>query len=159
VNIYLSLTERLKTQHHAIENIVSAIDTNRMLLRPLPNKWNIHDNIAHLVRYQPIFIGRINEILIKESPSFGRYSADEDPEFEKCRALDIKTLFTHLNADRKTIYDLITVLNDNQLNRIGIHKKFGSLTIIEWTEFFLLHEAHHIFTIFQLAHNTELQPV
>lgn len=159
MNIYLSLTERLKTQHRAIENIVSTIDTDRILVRPLPNKWNIHDNIAHLVRYQPIFIERINEILITENPSFGRYNADEDPEFENCRTLDIATLFIRLNADRKTIYDLITTLNNTQLNKVGIHKKFGSLTIIEWTEFFLLHEAHHIFTIFQLAHNTELQTV
>jgi hypothetical protein len=38
----------------------------------------------------------------------------------------------------------------------AVHKKYGALTIMEWTEFFLLHEAHHIFTIFQLMHDTEL---
>ena len=32
MNIYLSLTERLKTQNQAIENIVSTINTNRRLL-------------------------------------------------------------------------------------------------------------------------------
>jgi hypothetical protein len=156
MKIYSSLIDRLKTQHQAIESILSTIDSDRFFIRPQPDKWNIADNIAHLTSYQPIFIDRINQILIKEIPSFGRYVADEDPEFENCRSLNIDTLIEQLNIDRKSIYQLITTLSESQLNRIGIHKKFGSLNIVEWTEFFLLHEAHHIFTIFQLAHNTEL---
>ncbi|MEP7141716.1 MAG: DinB family protein [Ferruginibacter sp.] len=66
------------------------------------------------------------------------------------------TLIKQLDNDRKRIYDPVTHLTDTRINRIGIHKKYGPLNIIQWTEFFLLHEAHHIFTIFQLAHDTEL---
>ena len=29
------------------------------------------------------------------------------------------------------------------------------LTAIDWTEFFLLHEAHHIFTISQMANHVD----
>ena len=152
-----SITDRLKTQHLALENILSPIEGNRLLIRPKPDKWNIHDNIAHLARYQPVFIDRIDQILLNESPCFSRYSAEEDPEFENWRMLDINDLIKRLNTDRISIYDSIINLSDQHLRRVGLHKKFGSLNIIQWTEFFLLHEAHHIFTIFQLAHNTELQ--
>jgi hypothetical protein len=156
MKIYPSLTNRLKNQQEAIENILSAIDIDRLLTRPQPQKWNIHDNIAHLARYQPVFIERINQILLTDEPSFGRYKAEEDPEFENWRTLNTDSLIKQLNTERKTIYDLVTNLTDTQVNRIGIHKKFGPLNIIQWTEFFLLHEAHHIFTIFQLTHDTEL---
>jgi hypothetical protein len=156
MKIYLSIIDRLRTQHQAVENILSSLDASRRLMRPHPNKWNIHDNIAHLTRYQQVFIERINQILLKEEPFFGRYVADEDPGFEACRISNTTTLLQQLNADRKSIYDLITMLTDLQVNRIGIHKKYGRLNIIQWTEFFLLHETHHIFTIFQLAHDTEL---
>jgi hypothetical protein len=47
--------------------------------------------------------------------------------------------------------ELITNLNDGELLLTGTHPKFGVLTIPGWTEFFLLHEAHHLFTIFRLA--------
>ena len=156
MKVYPSLVDRLNTQHETIRNILSTIDNSRLLIRPQPNKWNIHDNIAHLTRYQPVFIDRINQILLEEAPFFGRYVAEEDPQFEICRALNIETLFQQLDADRKRIFDLITTLTDIQLNRTGIHKKYGRLNIIQWTEFFLLHESHHIFTIFQLAHDIEL---
>jgi len=46
---------------------------------------------------------------------------------------------------------LITNLNDEELLLTGSHPKFGVMTIPGWTEFFLLHEAHHLFTIFRLA--------
>jgi len=95
-------------------------------------------------------------MLLQEGPSFARYIADEDPEFENYRIVDITALLNKLHGDRETIFNLVTTLNDTQLNRVGIHKKFGPLTLVQWTEFFLLHEAHHIFTIFQLAHDVEL---
>ncbi|MEO8771088.1 MAG: DinB family protein [Ferruginibacter sp.] len=156
MKVYSSLIDRLKTQHEAIKNILSTIDNSRLLIRTQPDKWNIHDNIAHLTRYQPVFINRINQILLKEEAIFGRYIADQDPEFEICRTLNTVTLIQQLSVDRKSIYDLIVALTDTQINRIGIHKKYGRLNIIQWTEFFLLHESHHIFTIFQLAYDTEL---
>lgn len=156
MELYPSLTDRLKTQHGSIEKILSAMDSSRLLIRPQPTKWNIHDNLAHLARYQPVFIGRVNQILLETAPSFGRYNAAGDPEFEIWRTLDTDSLIKQLNTDRKSIFDLITNITDNQLNRVGIHIKYGSLNIIQWTEFFLLHEAHHIFTIFQLAHDTEI---
>ena len=156
MKIYPSLTDRLKTQHQAIENILSSIDSGRLLVRPQPDKWNIHDNLAHLARYQPVFIDRINQILGTDEPFFARYKAEDDPEFEYWRDLDIETLMKQLNEDRTDIYELITNLTDSQLDRIGVHKKYGSLNIVQWTEFFLLHEAHHIYTIFQLAYDIEI---
>jgi hypothetical protein len=146
----------LNTQHLSIEHILSTTPPERLVVRPQPGKWNIHDNIAHLTSYQPVFIDRIHQILIQENPYFGRYVADVDPAFENCRSLNIDLLINQLNSDRKYIYNLVTTLSEPELSRTGIHPKFGSLNIIGWAEFFLLHEAHHIFTIFQLAHNTEL---
>ena len=157
MTIYPALTDRLKNQHEAIANILSTIDSNRLLIRPQPNKWNIQDNLAHLARYQPIFIDRIRKILEEDEPFFARYSAEEDAEFEYWREMDIETLMKQINIDRKDIVDLINDLSAEDINRIGVHKKYGSLTVLQWTEFFLLHEAHHIFTIFQLAYDIELR--
>jgi hypothetical protein len=56
-----------------------------------------------------------------------------------------------LDKDRKAIFQLVCSIPEEKLARTGIHKKYGRLTILQWTEFFLLHEAHHIFTIFKLA--------
>jgi len=50
---------------------------------------------------------------------------------------------------------LLSGLKESGLSRIGMHPKYGRLTILKWAEFFVLHEAHHLFTIFQLVNSTE----
>jgi hypothetical protein len=39
----------------------------------------------------------------------------------------------------------------DQRSRIGIHGVLGGMTIPEWIEFFLLHEAHHLYVAMQRA--------
>jgi hypothetical protein len=154
MKIYESLSSRLKSQHESIPVIISgAVD--KIHLIPQPGKWSIHDNIAHLAKYQPVFLERMNVILKTNEPVFERYTAEEDPQFEEWRRRKTNQLISEMNNDRDIINKLIFGLSEIELNRIGIHKKYGRLNILQWCEFFLLHEAHHIFTIFQLTNNTE----
>ena len=153
--MYPSLHDRLKTQHEALERIIALADISRLELHPFEGKWSIRDNIAHLARYQLIFIERIKRILTTDHPHIDRYNAENDPDFENWRRLGIPELSAHLKKEREVIFNLISTLSDHQLGRQGRHTKYGNLTIVQWTEFFLLHEAHHLFTIFQLANDTE----
>ncbi|MBA3680227.1 MAG: DinB family protein [Bacteroidetes bacterium] len=155
--LYLSLQNRLKEQHLAIEEVIRNTEASRLSLVPSPGKWSAKDNIVHLAKYQPVFIERINTILKTDLPSFERYLAENDPEFERWRVMDIKDLLERMKADRQLLFNLIISLSDKDLQRVGKHPKFGMLTITQWTEFFVLHEAHHIFTIFQLTNDIQLK--
>ncbi len=149
--LYTSLKERLLNQHSSIYEIIKNADDAKILYNPEHGKWNIHDNIAHLAVYQPIFINRIHKILKEDNPSFSAYRADDDPDFIVAKQLSLNELLDRLEGDREEIYFFIITLSHEQLTRTGTHPKFGKLTITDWIEFFLLHEAHHLFTIFKLA--------
>lgn len=155
MKMYNSLTERLKNQHLAIAELVAGIGNDKLTAPPAPGKWSALDNIAHLTRYQKIFIGRMHQILNEDVPVFDRYNGDLDSEFTPFRSMSLTELLDIINADRTTIFDLLPGLDDTQLSRIGVHPKYGRLTISKWAEFFVLHEAHHLFTIFQLVNGTE----
>jgi hypothetical protein len=45
----------------------------------------------------------------------------------------------------------ILLFKDTDLDKTGHHPVFGEMNLIQWLNFFLLHEAHHLFTIFKLA--------
>ena len=151
--LYSSLIQRLATQHEAIEKIIAGVDHDQLLMQPQPGKWSIKDQVAHIARYQLVFIERVKLIMKDDKPVFERYSAEEDPEFATWQSWDMPTLINRLYADRKLIYELVTTSSCTQSTMTGIHKKFGELTLVQWTEFFLLHEAHHLFAIFQLANS------
>jgi hypothetical protein len=156
MGIYKSLSDRLKNQYETIANIIDGKNVTRLEFHPESAKWSIHDNIAHLAKYQLFFLDIINTILEKDTPTFDRYIPENDPDFETWRNYDIQHLLKSITTDRQTIFDLINNLPEENLDRIGIHKKWGELTITQWTEFYLLHEAHHIFTIFKLANDVGL---
>jgi hypothetical protein len=99
---------------------------------------------------KPVFLDRINLILADDNMVFERYKAENDPEFESWRQYDLSTLLNKLDEDRINIFDTIAYLTPAELGKTGVHKKYGTLTITEWTEFFLLHEAHHIFYYFSI---------
>jgi len=153
--MYPSLQERLKNQHTAIPSIIEQLNDRDLHYHPEPGKWSIHDNIVHLAKYQPIFSDRISTMLTTDDPAFERYRADDDHGFHIWRNFSTGKLVEKIAAEREYIYKKITALSDTQLQRTGKHPRFGKLTIAEWTDFFLLHEAHHILTIFQLAHRPE----
>jgi uncharacterized damage-inducible protein DinB len=150
--IYTSLTQRLKDQHKTIASLIIHLNNRQLNQEVNKGKWTIHENIAHLAKYQPVFLERIRKILTMDEPVFAAYSAENDDGFEIYCAFTTYELLKKITADREVIYQLIQHTPADKLERTGTHPKFGKLTIIEWTEFFLLHEAHHLFAIFQLAH-------
>jgi len=151
MTLYPALISRLKTQHESLPVIIANLNQTQLEQNPVPGKWSIRDNIAHLACYQPMFIARMHRILEQDGVTFDRYNADIDPEFPDWQKRGVDDLLNQIAIDRQTIISLITNLQPKQLSRTGIHPKYGKLTIAEWAEFFLLHEAHHLFAIFQLV--------
>lgn len=149
---YRSLLDRLRTQHESIDAILLHTPAERILQTPAEGKWSIKDNIAHLARYKTIFLDRIHRMCKADQPVFEAYVAEQDNEFPQWREWTLSTLLDRLYEDRRLIITTIDGLSCTQLSNEGIHPRFGTMTAVQWTEFFLLHEAHHLYTIFRIAH-------
>jgi hypothetical protein len=146
-----SILARLQNQHETIAELTGGFSDLQLKKRINPDKWSIFENIAHLCAYQPAFAKRIEKIIAEESPSFERYVAENDSYFNECLRLSLEEMIAKIGSDRSTIITELNKLRDDQLMRTGRHPKYGSLSLYQWTDFFLLHEAHHLWTIMQLA--------
>jgi len=153
-----SALSRLAYQHLTISELISETAEARLHLHPLPGKWSIHDNIAHLARYNIIFQDRIRTILHADTPEFPRYVAEGDEEFPAWQKKGTNALIDSIATERKRISTMAASMLPEQLLKSGVHPRFGKLSVTGWLEFFLLHEAHHIFTIFQLKNDVKLIP-
>jgi len=153
--IQSTLTHRLKDQHRAITSIIIKLNDRQIQQHVIKGKWSIHEQIAHLAKYQPVFIDRVRKILMMDNPEFEKYDAEQDDGFEIYCAFTTYELLKKINTDREIIYNLVTRLSPDKLDRMGTHPKYGKLNILDWTEFFLLHEAHHLFAIFRMTHTVK----
>ena len=146
-----STSARLATQLECVPLVLGERGRDAVARRPASGKWSAHENLAHLARIQEIYLERIQRILSEERPQLPRYKAEEDPEWPRWAALPTGEVVNRLKALRDQLRRLVTSLTPSQLGRIGVHGVLGDMTIPEWIEFFLLHEAHHLYAAMQRA--------
>ena len=146
-----SVSTRLQYQHKSLIDIIDGLSDEQIRRAIHPGKWSIFENIVHLATYQHIFIHRTKQILADTNPSFERYSADGDPAFHDNCTKSTREIMSDLVTTRKEMAAEIINFPETDLAKTGTHPVFGNMTLLQWLNFFLLHEAHHLFTIFRLA--------
>jgi hypothetical protein len=146
-----SIACRLQFQHLSIREIIRGLSDDDLRRVVNPGKWNAHAHIAHLAAYQPVFISRLERISLQPVPAFGRYVAEEDPLFPGYLERSVKSLLEQIDTDRARILSFLDRSGEPFFGKTASHPRFGLLTVVDWTEFFLLHEAHHLYTLFALV--------
>jgi len=149
--ISASLDARLKLQHETIAELVVGFSEETLKRHVVPDKWSAFEQVVHLASYQPTFIDRLALIKTGQRPLFQRYVAENDPLFYRYLEKSLAELLKITGADRSVIYDTVKGLHGDQLQQKGIHPKYGEMTVPQWAEFFVLHEAHHLWNIAQLV--------
>jgi uncharacterized damage-inducible protein DinB len=145
------LSTRLQYQHKALLDIIDGLSDEQIRLHVIPGKWSIFENIVHLQTYQHVFNDRIKKMLEENNPAFSRYNADTDPAFLANCGKTTREIMGDLITTRKEMSTGRLSIKDEYLDKTGVHPAFGTMNISQWLNFFLLHEAHHLFAIFKLA--------
>lgn len=146
-----SLATRLQYQHKTLVDLIDGLteeDTRRQLVA---GKWSIFENIVHLQTYQHAFISRVRNLLAGDNPVFERYTAESDPLFlDNCHR-SFREIMQDFIDMRREIISLILSLTEADFMKTASHSVYGRQNLLQWLNFFLLHEAHHLYTIFKLS--------
>ena len=138
---------RLAVQLEVIPSILGDAGPGLLAWKPATGKWSAHENLAHLARHHEILRERLGRILGEERPQLSRYRAEEDPEWPRWSALSTDEVLFRMRRLREEILGRIRELSPGQLERVGVHPLFGEMNIPGWLEFFILHEAHHLYVV------------
>lgn len=141
----------MQYQHKSLVDLIDGLTEEQIRRNINPGKWSIFENIVHLQTYQHVFKERMKKILSEDHPSFPIYVADADPIFlDNCHR-SIREIMQDFISNRKEMAAATQPSLNNSAARRGIHANYGSMNLVEWYNFFLLHEAHHLYTILRLA--------
>lgn len=146
-----SVTTRLQYQHKSLLDIIEGLSDEQIRRSTNAGKWSIFENIVHLQTYQHTMIGRIKLILEGNNPSFHPYTAEADPVFHENCSKTSREVMQDLLTIRKDMTNGILSFKESDLEKTGQHPAYGTMNLVQWLNFFLLHESHHLFTIFKLA--------
>ena len=142
-------SQRLKNQLDSLPTILAGIAFDALERKPAPGKWSARENLAHLARYQDVFLSRLSVIENESRPTLRRYRAEEDPEWPSWVNRSATEMMETLHAQRQILLQRVEAMKDQDLARTALHPRFGEMTLLVWLEFFLLHEAHHLLAVLQ----------
>lgn len=146
-----SVSTRLHYQHKSLLDIIESLSDEQLRRQVITGKWSIFENIVHLQTYQHVFIKRVKQMLEENDPQFPSYSAEGDTSFLDNCTMSTREILQDLIGTRKDINAEMAQFKEEDFNKTGHHPVFGKMNLLQWLNFFLLHEAHHLFTIFKLA--------
>ena len=145
MSVPASLVGRLTTQLESLAFVLARAAPGALEARPRPEEWSARENLAHLARHHAVFIARLRRLLAEDRPALGRYRAEEDPDWPAWAALPLDEVVARLRALRAELIALVGALSQTASARTGLHPTFGELDVAGWLDFFLLHEAHHLY--------------
>jgi uncharacterized damage-inducible protein DinB len=145
---------RLRSQLDCLAILLRNLEDGALDRRPVSGKWSARENLAHLARYHEVFLERLGRILAEDRPNLGRYSAEDDAEWPRWSNLPASEILSRLTALRERLVQRVESLSAVEISRSGIHSRFGEMNLVEWLEFFLLHEAHHLMVVLQRSRQT-----
>ena len=146
-----SIATRLQYQHKSLIELIDGLTDEQVRRQVIPGKWSIYENIVHLQTYQHVFIDRVKKLLEENNPAFPRYTAEADPMFHENCARSSREIMQDMLTTRKEMTAGIFSLQDADIEKTATHPAYGKMSLMQWLNFFLLHEAHYLFTIFKLA--------
>jgi len=144
------LAGRLATQ---LESVGLVLKNATPAKRPKSGEWSAHENLAHLVQHHNATLGRVRRILAEDRPPLPSYRAETDLEWPALVDESTEGVVRKLLAARQEMIALTTDLSPEQ--RVDIHAAFGPMTLAQWLDFFLIHEAHHLYVAMTRAHGHE----
>jgi len=146
-----SISNCLLHQHESLKELIKGLSDEQIRRQIIPGKWSVFENIVHLQTYQHTIMSRVRLILNDGKPVFTPYTAEADPLFhDNCRLQTVEVI-RDLFDTRQAWSSAMVSLPESDLEKESRHTSYGTMNLLLWLHFFLLHEAHHLFTIFKLV--------
>ena len=143
------MSEKLLEELRTSQQLVIAM--TQLVAEDVPARvgaWTLRDVAAHLAATEKeCFEPRIRAMAAGERPAFEYYSNDER-DFD---GISLQTALTEWSDTRGRLIDFVRNLSDDERARVGVHKKFGEVTVDGYLRIALDHDQDHLKSLERLA--------
>jgi len=138
------IIERLRGTPPRISYILTDIDT-RVLCNRVGDTWSIQENIGHLVSIEPLWIGRIDDILNRQSVLRDADLANEatfEANYNESDLVDIVSSFSQV---RKQLVDKLESNDASSLALTSDHTRLKTpMRVVDVACFVAEHDDYHL---------------
>jgi uncharacterized damage-inducible protein DinB len=147
-NSFTSILERLRGTPIRLEEKVCNLSKSLLEVKP-DEKWSIKEHIGHLIDLEPLWQGRLQDILEGAELLRPTDLDNKKTDFANHNLTDLKTLFSNFRAIRNQTIALLEPLDDDIIvTRFALHPRLKTpMNTLNLFLFVAEHDDHHLVSI------------
>ncbi len=142
--VFPSILERLEGAPLRLEHKITRI-SEEILQKHLKNTWSIKENVGHLIDLEPLWQGRLQDILEGKEELRPTDLANSATSLANHNNTSTSILIEKFYHIRQETLDLLSNINASQLERFGLHPRLKTpMRICDIFLFVAEHDDHHL---------------
>lgn len=149
-NIFPSIIERLRGTPARLEEKIQEVSEN-ILTAKVNGAWSIKENVGHLIDLEPLWMGRLEDILNEET--FLRIADLSNTKTHQANhnANSIQELLKTFRSDRQLTVRRLELLTEKEIYLSALHPRLKTpMKMMDHFLFVAEHDDHHLVTISQI---------
>ena len=140
----LPLIEALKAVPEQVARELAGLSETQLRYRPNAGAWSLKEVCGHLRDFAEIDHRRLYMMMTQENPLLPGYDQEDLAREHSHQESDISTIVAELRSWRLKTVELLTELVDANWARQGRHEEFGRMSIRQFVERWVRHDAMHL---------------
>jgi len=146
-NLFPFIIERLRGTPIRLEEKVQAISEDK-LIRKVNGNWSVKENIGHLIDLEPLWVGRLEDILNKETYLRTADLNNSKTDQANHNANKVLSLLSEFRSLRLKTIARLEQLTDTEIYQSALHPRLKTpMRTMDHFLFVADHDDHHLVAI------------
>ena len=155
VEMFPDVLESLRGTAPRLEEAVGALGRDTLVKR-VDDGWTIQENVGHLYDLEPLWAGRLDDLLNEENSLRPADLSNEQTYQAKHNEREISDLLASFRAIRLDITGRLEGLTEEQLHLESFHPRLElPMTAVDLFFFVAEHDDHHLARITEIVRRSE----
>ncbi len=149
-NIFPSIIERLDGTTVRLNEKIRQISPQFYEIRQ-SGKWSIKENIGHLTDLEPLWQGRLSDILARKSFLREADLSNQGTHLAQHNKVDVADLLSRFEEKRRDTIKRLKRLNENEIYQTALHPRLKqAMRTMDLFLFVADHDDHHLARISEI---------
>jgi len=136
--------EVLAATPHTIAGWIAGRSTSDLQRAPSPGRWSVAQIVAHLADAEIVFAYRVRMILSSSGTPIQAFDQDAWSRVQHAESSDPRRSLALFTAIRESMLPLLRGLNDDELERYGMHAERGKESVRHLLALYAGHDRNHL---------------
>ncbi len=152
-NIFPAIIERLEGTSIRLKTKMEQIPPELLEIKP-DGKWSIKENMGHLIDLEPLWHGRLDDIMENKEYLRSTDLENKKTDFAQHNKTDIDTLLSQFQELRELTLNKLKALNEDDVFKTSLHPRLEKpMRTMDLFLFVAEHDDHHLARITEIKNH------